>query len=75
MPPSGTTSHESSMANMPIEAQKFLRGADYPATKDDLLRCAQQEGASEPVRRALESMPGDRFESPNDVSEALAKAS
>lgn len=62
---------ESFMTNLPIEVQKYLRGVDYPATKDELVRRAEEEGADENVRRALQSLPRERFDSPNDVSEAL----
>jgi hypothetical protein len=57
----------------PIQVQKFLGGIDYPASKDDLLQKARQEGASQEVVSTLESMPGDRYNSPNDVSEAIGK--
>ena len=59
--------------NNPIQLQKFLSGVDYPATKQDLLEKARQEGADEPVLRTLEQLPMDRFNSPNDVSEAYGK--
>ena len=57
----------------PIQVQKFLGGVDYPASKDDLLQKARQEGASQEVVSTLERMSGDRYNSPNDVSEAIGK--
>lgn len=57
----------------PIQVQKFLSGVNYPASKDELVKKAQQEGASQDVVSTLERMPGDRFNSPNDVSEAIGK--
>ena len=63
------------MASMnPIELQRYLRGVDYPASKDDLVRRAEANGADERVRRALGALPAERFDSPNDVSEAIGKA-
>jgi hypothetical protein len=57
----------------PIQVQKYLGGIDYPASKDDIVKKAQEEGADENVVSTLQKMPGDRFNSPNDVSEAIGK--
>lgn len=57
----------------PIQVQKFLSGIDYPAKKQDLVDKAQQEGADQGVVDTLQQMPGDSFNSPNDVSEAIGK--
>ena len=57
----------------PIHVQKFLSGIDYPAKKQDLVDKAQQEGADQGVVDTLQQMPGDSFNSPNDVSEAIGK--
>ena len=51
------------MAVNPIQIQKFLKGVDYPASKSDLLRNAEREGADEDVRATLERLP-DRSMSP-----------
>lgn len=60
------------MANVnPIQVQKFLSGVNYPASKQDLIRKARQEGASQDVLSTLEKMPGEHFDSPNDVSQAI----
>lgn len=57
----------------PIQVQKFLKGIDYPVQKRDLIKQAEANGADDNVRQALQQMPGERFNSPNDVSEALSK--
>ena len=57
----------------PIQVQKFLSGIDYPAKTQDLVDKAQQEGADQGVVDTLQQMPGDSFNSPNDVSEAIGK--
>ena len=63
------------MANVnPIQIQKFLRGIDYPASKEELLEVAKHNGADDRVLDALRQAATDRFNSPNDVSEALGKA-
>jgi hypothetical protein len=44
------------MANVnPVQAQKFLGGLVYPASKQDVVERAEQEGADENVRSTLES--------------------
>ncbi|HLH26769.1 MAG TPA: DUF2795 domain-containing protein [Chloroflexota bacterium] len=53
--------------------QKHLRGVDYPASKQDLMKRAEQEGADENARQALARLPDQKYNSPNDVSEALGK--
>lgn len=57
----------------PIQVQKFLSSVDYPASKDDLVKRAEDQGADSEALDALRQMPGDRFNSPNDVSEAIGK--
>jgi hypothetical protein len=55
----------------PVQLQKFLGGIDYPADKKTLIERAREKGADENVLKTLESLDRDRFNSPNDVSEAL----
>jgi hypothetical protein len=57
----------------PIQLQKYLGGLDYPASKEDLLRRAQEQGADTDVLQTLRSLPADQFNSPNDVSEAVGQ--
>jgi hypothetical protein len=57
----------------PIQVQKFLSGIDYPASKEDLVKRAQDQGADDNVVQTLQNLPADRFNSPNDVSEAIGK--
>ncbi len=57
----------------PIQVQKFLKGVDYPASKQDLVQKARQEGADENVIKTLQDMPVERFNSPNDVAQAIGK--
>ncbi len=55
----------------PIQVQKFLKGVDYPCSKQDLVNKAKEEGADQNVLRTLQNMPMDRFNSPNDVAQAI----
>jgi hypothetical protein len=58
----------------PIAVQKALKGIHYPARKDDLLRQAQQNHASQEVIGRIRSMHADRYEKPTDVMKALGKS-
>ena len=55
----------------PIQLQKYLSGVDYPASKQDLLQAAEQQGADENVRSALEQLPDRQYDGPNGVSKEL----
>jgi hypothetical protein len=55
----------------PVQLQKYLGGIDYPTDKQTLVRRAREQGADDQVVRTLENLSRDRFNSPNDVSQAL----
>ncbi len=57
----------------PIQVEKFLKGVDYPCSKDDLIKKAQEEGADQDVISTLEKMKMDNFNSPNDVAQAIGE--
>ena len=57
----------------PLQLQTSLGGIDYPASKQHLVRRARENGADENVVQTLEQLPMERFNSPNDVSEAVGK--
>jgi hypothetical protein len=59
----------------PVQLQKYLGGVDYPASKEDLVRRAQEQGADTEALQTLRSLPFEEFNSPNDVSEAVGKLS
>ena len=71
--PEAAISEGTAMAS-PIDLQKHLKGVDYPASKDDLVRTAEEEGAGEDVVAAIRDLPGDSFDSPADVSKAFGNA-
>lgn len=52
----------------PVKVQKYLRGLRYPAHKQQVLRCAQQQGADEYILRLLERLPDVPFVSPVSLS-------
>lgn len=55
----------------PIELQKSLKGVDYPAKKEDIIKAAEKNGADEDVLDALRNLSDNSFEKPTDVSKAL----
>jgi hypothetical protein len=56
----------------PIELQKSLKGVDYPATKDDIVKAAENYGAEDEILEALRNISEDNFEKPTDVTKALS---
>lgn len=57
----------------PIQVQKFIKDVDYPATKDMLIKKAQDEGADDNVIYTLSQLPDMEYEGPDEVSEELGK--
>jgi len=55
----------------PIQIQKFLKGVDYPASKQALIDTAKRLGADENVCASLEQLPDEDFQTPADVSQAF----
>ena len=55
----------------PIEVQKALKGVDYPAKKDDIVRNAKERGADSDILKALENLPDQEYNKPTDVNQAL----
>jgi Protein of unknown function (DUF2795) len=51
----------------PANLQKFLKGQDYPARKQDLLKTAHSNRAPHEVIQTIEGLPDDEFGGPQDV--------
>lgn len=60
------------MAANPIELQQALAGVSYPASRADLMAAAERNGAPPPITQAIESLGDRQYESPADVSQAVA---
>ncbi len=56
----------------PIELQKHLGGVDYPASRDDLVRTAEEQGADNDLLEALRGIPDKEYDSPTAVSKAVS---
>ena len=57
----------------PVQVQKFLGGLDYPASKQDIVKRAEQESADENVYSTLEQIPDRQYDGPNAVSHEIGK--
>jgi Protein of unknown function (DUF2795) len=57
----------------PIELQRHLKGADYPASKDELVSLAERNDAPADVVEALRDAGADNFEGPDEVQAAIAQ--
>jgi len=55
----------------PAEVEKFLKGMDYPAKKDDLVKHVKQE--SQEVLEVLQKLPNETFNKPTDVAKAIGE--
>ncbi len=55
----------------PIELQKHLKGASYPAAKNDLVALAESNGAPDEILDALRNAGATSFDGPDDVQRAL----
>jgi hypothetical protein len=56
------------MAPSPVEVQKALKGADYPASRDDLIDLARENEAPDDVVDELEdNLEDDEYASPAAV--------
>jgi hypothetical protein len=60
------------MDKNPIHVQRFLNGVTYPTNKGDLLQAARKENAPQAVLETLHNMYQEEFDSPADLTRALA---
>ncbi|MBE3558712.1 MAG: DUF2795 domain-containing protein [Ktedonobacteraceae bacterium] len=57
----------------PKDVEKFLKGVDYPARKQDLIRHAQQQNADQRVLETLRQLPEQTFDGPIAVNRAIGE--
>lgn len=55
----------------PIQVQKYLKGMNYPASKEELIKQAQKNQATDDVISMLGQIKTNKFNTPADVSKAL----
>jgi hemerythrin superfamily protein len=61
------------MTVTPTQVQRYLGDVHYPTDKKHLVEKAREHGADRDVVQTLQAMPGERFNTPNDVSQAVGK--
>jgi hypothetical protein len=59
------------MAFSVTDVQKGLKGADYPASAEELADLAAGNGASDDLVESLRSKDGQEFDGPDDVMKAM----
>lgn len=63
------------MAINPIELRKHLSGLDYPASKDDIVKKAEDSGADSDTLDALKSIEDTEYDAPTAINSAVSDAS
>lgn len=58
----------------PAEIEEHLSGVDYPASKQDLKRHAQNQNAPSDVVDVIDRMPDQEYGSAADVAKGVGKA-
>ncbi|WP_164913720.1 DUF2795 domain-containing protein, partial [Methanoculleus taiwanensis] len=56
----------------PAVIEKYLKGINYPAGRQDLINQAKKNDANRDVINTLKSLPDSAYRSPIDISKALA---
>jgi hypothetical protein len=60
-----------SQAN-PVEVERYLKGINYPAQKNELVKHARQQGAEQEVLETINHLPNNQtFQSPIEVNQAI----
>jgi hypothetical protein len=59
------------MAPSVTDVQKALKGADYPASREELIDLAESNGADDEIVEALRDADDDDFDGPDQVMAAL----
>jgi len=57
----------------PVAIEKAIKGLDFPASKDDLVRQAQRNNAPQDVMEKIRGLPGNTFNRPTDLTRALGQ--
>ncbi|MFS4504748.1 DUF2795 domain-containing protein [Clavibacter sp. Sh2141] len=63
------------MAINPIELQKHLSGLDYPASKDAIVKKAEESGADSDALDALKKIEDKEYDAPTAINSAVSDVS
>ncbi|MBD2432890.1 MULTISPECIES: DUF2795 domain-containing protein [Fischerella] len=55
-----------------VQLQKNLNETNYPISKKDLIKYAEEKGFDEKILRLLKQLPSIQYETSVDVSKAIA---
>ncbi|MDG4784794.1 DUF2795 domain-containing protein [Micromonospora sp. WMMD1102] len=58
-----------------IQLQESLAGLDYPVSKEDLVRWAQETGVDTQTLKLLQSLPVEHFQTPAEIGDAIVELS
>lgn len=61
------------MAVTAADVERAIRGIDFPADRNDLVHQAESNKAHTDIIDILKNLPGNKFNSPIDVSKAFGK--
>ena len=50
--------------------EKYLKGVDFPAKKQDLVEQAKKNGAPQEVQQEIQRLPNQEFQGPQEVVKA-----
>ena len=57
----------------PANVQKYLKGQEYPARKNDLIETARSNHAPREVMETIQGLPDGDFNGPQDVMKGYAE--
>ena len=57
----------------PANITHHLKGADFPASRADLEKCAKDNNAEEEVMEVIRALPDERYESMADVTKGVGQ--
>jgi hypothetical protein len=55
----------------PVDMQRALKGMEYPASHDDLMKCAERNGADSRTKEEIKGLPDHRYDGPDEVSKEM----
>jgi hypothetical protein len=55
----------------PVDMQRALKGMEYPASHEDLMMCAERNGADRKMQEEIKGLPDHRYDGPDDVSKEM----
>jgi hypothetical protein len=53
------------------DMRQYLQGIDFPAGKEEVAARAEENGAPQDLVRQIRNVPAERFDSPEEVTQAV----